>query len=92
MDLKTIALKTLTDIEDYLDQKGIDEVDFYDSELKAHTHKGVFLFNYHGVSHQIWFSSPLSGAHHYTFVNNQWISTRNDEPLWDRINIEFEHI
>jgi frataxin len=35
-----------------------------------------YLLNYHGVTHQIWLASPLTGAHHFQLQRNRWVSTR----------------
>jgi len=58
---------------DYLD------VDFEDENLKIEKEKQVFILSIHNPSSQIWLSSPISGAHHFKFVNNsnEWIGTRD---------------
>ncbi len=35
-----------------------------------------YLLNYHGVTHQIWLASPLTGAHHFQLQGSRWVSTR----------------
>ena len=40
-----------------------------------------YLLNYHGVTHQIWLASPLTGAHHFRLQDGRWVSTRGTEDL-----------
>lgn len=53
--------------------------DFNGCELVITLSSGTFQLNYHGVTDQIWFSSPLSGAHHFCAKDQSWVSTRNNE-------------
>ncbi|MCX7344031.1 MAG: iron donor protein CyaY [Proteobacteria bacterium] len=78
---KAIALKYLSDLSDLL-ESGYD-VDHSQDALLINHAKGQFLLNYHGVMDQIWLSSPLSGAHHFAYQDNQWLCTRTGSALED---------
>ncbi len=52
--------------------------------LTIETESGAkFLLNKHGPNHQIWLSSPVSGAWHFAWSEDDqdWISTRGEERL-----------
>jgi iron donor protein CyaY len=76
---KTIALKYLSDLSDFL-ENDYDTDHSEDSLLIKHA-KGQFLLNYHGVMDQIWLSSPVSGAHHFSYQDNEWLCTRTGRAL-----------
>ncbi|KIM00127.1 Frataxin-like CyaY facilitates iron supply for heme A synthesis or Fe-S cluster assembly [Paramagnetospirillum magnetotacticum MS-1] len=38
---------------------------------------GQYVINKHSPNREIWVSSPKSGAHHFGWNGEQWISTRN---------------
>jgi frataxin len=40
-----------------------------------------FVLNLHNVTQQLWYSSPLSGAWHFTWNGIRWHSTRSDDTL-----------
>jgi frataxin len=72
------------------DQCGeICELDGDDRYLELSLPSGqVFLLNFHEPTQQIWLSSPVSGAHHYAFVDEEWRSTRVSETLLSRLSTE----
>lgn len=35
-----------------------------------------YIINKHGVTQQIWVSSPFTGAHHFTYQEGTWVCTR----------------
>ncbi len=58
------------------------EVDLFEDSLIVQLTDGKqYLLNKHGVTQQIWLSSPFTGAHHFVFKNNGWYCTRTDRPL-----------
>ena len=79
-NFKETADKTLNSIFEMV-EKNYDylDVDFEDENLKIEKEKQVFILSIHNPSSQIWLSSPISGAHHFKFVNNtnEWIGTRD---------------
>lgn len=42
-----------------------------------------YVINKHGVTQQIWLSSPFSGAHHFAYQEGLWTCTRTHVLLED---------
>lgn len=40
---------------------------------------GQYVINKHSPNREIWLSSPKSGAHHFAWKGERWVSTRNAE-------------
>lgn len=40
---------------------------------------GQYVINKHSPNREIWLSSPRSGAHHFAWNGEKWMSTRNPE-------------
>ncbi len=60
------------------------DVDLLEETLTVTLPEGhQYLINKHGVTRQIWVSSPFTGAHHFQFKNGQWRCTRTDIPIED---------
>ncbi len=78
---QAIALQYLSDLSDILENSY--DADYVGGSLLINHTKGQFLLNYHGVMDQIWLSSPLSGAHHFVYQDDQWICTRTGRDLED---------
>ena len=38
---------------------------------------GQYIINKHAPNREIWMSSPVGGATHFTFADGQWVSTRD---------------
>lgn len=58
------------------------DVDLFEDSLMVNlSGRRQYLINKHGVTRQLWISSPFTGAHHFKFKNNFWVSTRTDEPI-----------
>lgn len=81
--LRQLASKKIQELADLIENQDLDlEIDCQTDELlitdSQHRH---FLFNYHGVTQQIWFSSAISGAHHFTYKNDHWVCTRTAQPF-----------
>ncbi len=43
--------------------------------------RGQYVINKHNPNREIWLSSPKSGAHHFTFRDEAWVSTRDSSVL-----------
>lgn len=72
--LENIAIK-LEDIE------GLD-VDFDGKILIIETASGQqYLLNFHEPTNQLWLSSPITGAHHFEWIDELWRSTRSPQTL-----------
>ena len=49
----------------------------------------VMLLTLNNPLQQLWYASPLSGAHHYIYAKGHWRSTRNpDEDLLECLSSE----
>ncbi|MCK5545794.1 MAG: iron donor protein CyaY [Rhodospirillaceae bacterium] len=73
------------------------EVDLEGGILNVELDDGrVFIINKHSPNRQIWLSSPLSGAHHFSFNEGAgdegagaWVSTRDAGQLLGLLEDEF---
>jgi frataxin len=79
-----IALKTLDLLCEKLEEQGLD-VDQAGESATIVSDSGIYLLNYHGTMDQIWMSSPKTGAHHFCWDGNVWMSTRAPISLEDLI-------
>ena len=60
------------------------DVDLLDGILTVTLPQGQqYVINKHGVTRQIWVSSPFTGAHHFRLKDEQWTCTRSDMRLED---------
>lgn len=74
---ENIAQQTLNNIADQVELQTNLDVEIEQSQLTiCDNKKQTFLLNFHGVTNQIWLSSPLTGAHHFSWNGVDWISTR----------------
>lgn len=78
---KEKALQLLVRLQDLFDEKGLEDSFLNGLELIVKSPSGTYQINYHGVTDQIWLSSPLTGAHHFEYKNDTWISTRSKQSL-----------
>lgn len=97
--IRQVASRKIQNIADYIDlictnEKSCSfEIDYQEGEiLLTDSLKRQFLLNYHGVTNQLWYSSPLSGAHHFAFVNGEWLCTRTGNPLNDLLSNEWSRV
>ncbi|HCU06916.1 MAG TPA: hypothetical protein DIC42_04995 [Holosporales bacterium] len=76
-------------IFDWCEENDFDDVDINGQELILNNAKGTYQINYHGVTQQLWVSTPVTGAHHFEYMDGDWVSTRNkDKKLWKLIKDE----
>lgn len=71
------------------------EVDLEGGILNIELDDGrVFIINKHSPNRQIWLSSPLSGAHHFSFDEGSgvWASTRDCGQLLSLLGDELSSI
>jgi iron donor protein CyaY len=58
------------------------DVDLLEEELTITLLTGQqYLLNKHGVTRQIWLSSPFTGAHHFYQKEGEWTCTRTNISL-----------
>ncbi len=85
---EALAAKTLSRLADAIEDCGGD-VEFSGGILTVATDDGrTFLLNKHAPLKQLWYSSPLSGAHHYEPKGGRWVSTRDGTDLYGRLTHE----
>lgn len=75
---RIIAMKTMQEYADIFENDF--ETDLDGDFLKIFNTKGQFLLNYHPTLDQLWFSSPVSGAHHFKY-QDEWVCTRTGEKI-----------
>ncbi len=78
---QAIALKYLQDLLDLLEADW--DADYADGALLIKHPTGQFLLNYHGTMDQLWLSSPVTGAHHFSYSSDRWLCTRTNRELKD---------
>jgi iron donor protein CyaY len=49
---------------------------------------GQYVINKHAPNREIWWSSPVSGALHFAYVDGAWISTREPRAVLDRLLVK----
>jgi len=68
------------------------EIDYDGKALQIYLQDGKqYLINFHGVTNQLWISSPFSGAHHFDYKDGSWQSTRMDINLNMLLKTEFKN-
>jgi len=88
--LASEAFQTLNTLFEQLENAG------FDAECDGHSlafdlpDGRHYLLNYHGVTQQIWLSSPRTGAHHFQRQGDRWVSTRGPEELTSLLEAELE--
>ncbi len=83
------AEKFLVSLADNLMSFSEVEVDELPEGISILTQQGEYLLHYHKTTDQIWVSSPLSGAHHFSYQQNYWLCTRTAFPLRTLLCKEF---
>jgi len=94
-----LASKTLNELSVYLEKfDEFLEIDFIDNNISIETDEGkVFIISIHEPLTQIWYSSPISGAHHFEMGVEKdifsWTSTRNKKIfLFELLKQEIEEV
>lgn len=84
-EFEALAAKTLTRLAEAIEDAGAD-VEFAGGILTILSDDGrTFLLNKHAPLKQLWYSSPVSGAHHYEPKSGGWVSTRDGSGLTERL-------
>lgn len=96
-DFETLAGETLDDLMEQIDAALGDQLDV-DLEGGILTielaNGGQYVINKQAPNKEIWVSSPLSGAHHFTWEvgNSAWKDTRSGESLYDMLSQEMSQV
>ncbi|MBY0462004.1 MAG: iron donor protein CyaY [Alphaproteobacteria bacterium] len=89
---QTQASETMESIADMLETHYVLEIDYDGNALQIHLPDGKqYLINFHGITNQLWLSSPFSGAHHFDYKEGSWQSTRMDINLNTILKTEFQN-
>ncbi len=93
-NFQNLAKKTLERIFNLAETKSQDfEVDFEGENLIIEINNSTFVLSIHNPTQQIWMSSPISGAHHFEYIEQgsecKWVSTRdNSINLLEKLDME----
>ena len=95
-DFQEIADETLESIFDNIEDEndGAVESDFLNGVIDIKFDSGEnYVINKHGPSEQIWLSSPISGAHKFSYdgTTKAWINSDSDD-LLELLTEEFEKL
>lgn len=92
--IRQLASQKIQDLADILEDEDLDlEIECQPEELLiTDSQNRHFLFNYHGVTEQIWFSSAISGAHHFVLKNDHWECTRTGQLFETLVFGEFAQV
>ena|SRR3990172_2595781 len=82
-DFDKAANKILEQLSHFFENFWVDaDVDLFEDCLSVNLSNGLqYLINKHGVTRQIWVSSPFTGGHHFKQKQDIWINTRTSEQL-----------
>jgi frataxin len=84
-EFEALAAKTLGRLAEAVEEAGAD-AELAGGILTIVSDDGrTFLLNKHAPLQQLWYSSPVSGAHHYAAKDGAWISTRDGSHLAERL-------
>jgi frataxin len=76
---KQLADETLSNLSELLEKADKEynlEIDLLDGILNIELPDGgKYVINKHNASMQIWMSSPVSGASHFSYENDKWIAS-----------------
>ncbi len=87
-EFEALAAKTLSRLADAIEDAG-GEAELGGGILTISSDDGrTFLLNKHAPLKQLWYSSPVSGAHHYQAKGTAWVSTRDGSDLEQRLQAE----
>ena len=91
-EFEALAATTLARLaeamEDAMGARGGD-VELAGGVLTLTTDDGrTFLINKHAPLQQLWYSSPLSGAHHFEPKGGDWVSTRDGSHFFAKLTAE----
>lgn len=93
-DFAYFALKTLEDIEEKLlaqDEECCLDIVLYSPDiLEINSKLGVHVINISNANCQLWLSSPISGPAHFSYLNEAWVSKKNNQQLYSILEKELK--
>jgi frataxin-like iron-binding protein CyaY len=93
-DTRAVAHRTFQVITDFIESTLPDvDVEPGEGSVLITTLHQDFLINYHGVTQQIWYSSAISGAHHFALgEDGAWHCTRSQDTLYGVLSGELSQL
>ncbi|CCQ74062.1 iron donor protein CyaY [Magnetospira sp. QH-2] len=88
---ETIADTTLGSYAEIIDEAigDVADVDFQSGILTIELDSGgQYVINKQAPTRQVWVSSPVSGASHFTYEDGVWRATRSDDVLAEMLSKE----
>jgi frataxin len=74
------CLQNIYDLIEAADTQYLLEVDLLDGILNIELPDGgQYIINKHNASKQIWLSSPVSGASHFSYMGGEWRDSKGRE-------------
>ncbi|MBW8309688.1 MAG: hypothetical protein K0M45_08680 [Candidatus Paracaedibacteraceae bacterium] len=94
-NIRALARQTLSLIAIFIEEN-VPEVEVEPGEedvLIIDSQDQNYLLNYHGVTQQIWYSSAMSGAHHFALTESGvWHCTRSKNTLYEVLSSELSQL
>ena len=70
------TISTIIDTIENYDPAGVVQIDIQGDIITLRVlEKQTYVLNKHNASRQIWLASPISGPYHFSYLQNQWISS-----------------
>ncbi len=94
MNFDSLSNKTILHISDLIEDADCDgciDIEYNEGVLTCVTEKGTYIINKNSAVKEIWLSSPISGAHHFRYIDEHWIN-KDENDLYEVIADEFERI
>ncbi|QEK39678.1 frataxin domain-containing protein [Candidatus Sneabacter namystus] len=95
VDIISIGKKTLDYIEDVLIKEDVQcqlDIDrLGDLALKISSTVGTHLINVHSDAKELWLSSTISGAYHFSYIKNTW-KDKNSSTIFSLLKKELEPV
>lgn len=90
-----LASQVISQIADSIisqDLDGIIDVNFIDEMILYITiSTKQFVITGHTFARQIWLVSPISGPHHFSYIDNKWLN-RDKQDIWTLIQTEINQL
>ncbi|WP_371253981.1 iron donor protein CyaY [Orientia tsutsugamushi] len=90
-----LASQAISQIADSIisqDLDGIIDVNFIDEMILYITiSTKQFVITGHTFARQIWLVSPISGPHHFSYIDNKWLN-RDKQDIWPLLQTEINQL
>ena len=81
LELSENELIKLADEIENNDPKSLFDVEYADGILNINVFASdqIYVINKHSASQKIWFSSPISGANYFSYIDQKWLDDKGRE-------------